>query len=108
MFNVIGKGITIKDPELKYTKNGSAVASCTAVNKEEYKGEETPHFTNLVLFGDVAEKFAKEITKGCLIEIKSAILKHPVYKDKDGKNHYNTEVVVFEYDLIQKFESKKK
>ncbi len=64
MFNVIGKGITIKDPELKYTKNGSAVASCTAVNKEEYKGEETPHFTNLVLLGDVAEKFAKEITKG--------------------------------------------
>ena len=107
MLNVMGKGITIKDTELRYAKSGSAIATNTIVNKEEYNGKETSHFTDIVLFGNTAEKFAEEISKGCLIDIKSAILKHPVNKTPE-KTYYNTEVVVFEYDLIQKFESKKK
>lgn len=107
MLNVTGKGITIKDTELRYTKGGSAVATSSIVNKEEYNGEETSHFTNLVMFGETAERFAEEISKGCLIDIKSGILKHPVYKTPE-KTYYNTEVVVFEYELVQKFRAKKK
>ena len=106
MLNVTGKGITIKDTDLRYTKGGSAVAKSTIVNKEEYNGEETAHFTNLVMFGETAERFAEEISKGCLIDIKSGILKHPVYKAPE-KTYYNTEVVVFEYELVEKFRAKK-
>ena len=80
MLNVTGKGITIKDTELRYTVGGTTVAKNTIVNKEEYNGKETSHFTDIVLFGATAEKFANEVPKGCLLDLKSAILKHPVNK----------------------------
>jgi single-strand DNA-binding protein len=102
MLTVTGKGITIKGVELRYTPTGKAIATTTVVNQEEYNGKKTGHFTNLVLFGKVAEKFANEISKGCLIEILSGILKHPINEHK-GKKYYNTEVVVFEYKLIEDF-----
>lgn len=105
MFNVIGKGITVKDPELAYSQAGAAYCRCTLVNNEEFKGEKIGHFTNVVMFGDVAEDFAEEVTKGCLVEIKQGILKHPVRTYK-GRTYYNTEVVILDYELIKKFEPK--
>ena len=108
MFTVTGKGISIKDTELIYAKTGTAIAKTTLVNQEEYNGEKTSHFTNVIAFGKVAEQLADEVSKGCLIEIKSGILKHPVNEGKNGKKYYNTEVVIFEFDMIEKFESKKK
>jgi single-strand DNA-binding protein len=105
MFTVTGKGIVCKEPELRYTPSGTAVCHAVAVNNEEYKGEKTGHFTNLVLFGERAEDFAKEVTKGCLIEVTKSILKHPV-RESNGKTYYNTEVTVLDWELIQKFESK--
>lgn len=107
MFNVTGKGISIKDTELRYSKGGTAVAKNTLVNKEEYNGVETSHFTDIVLFGEKAEQFAQEVDKGCLVNLTSAILKHPVNKT-ENKTYYNTEVVVFDYIMEKKFESKKK
>lgn len=106
MFTVTGKGISVKDTELIYTKGGKAVAKNTFVNQEDYNGEKTSHFTDVVCFGKTAEKMAEEVTKGCLVEIKSGILKHPVNKTPD-RTYYNTEVVVFDFDMVEKFESKK-
>lgn len=106
MFNVTGKGITVKEPELAYSKAGKAYCRCTLVNNEEYQGEKIGHFTNVVMFGEVAEDFAEEVTKGCLVEIKQGILKHPVRTYK-GRTYYNTEVVVLDYELVKKFEPKK-
>lgn len=105
MLSVTGKGITVKEPELSYSKAGNAYCRCTLVNNEEYQGEKIGHFTNIVMFGDVAEDFADEVTKGCLVEIKQGILKHPVRTHK-GRTYYNTEVVVLDYELIKKFEPK--
>jgi single-stranded DNA-binding protein len=106
MLSVTGKGITCKEVELSYTKGGTAVCNTTIVNNEEYNGEKIPHFTNLVVWGETAEDFAKEISKGCLIDIKSGILKHPVNEYK-GKKQYRTQVVVLDWELVQKFEDKK-
>ena len=107
MLNVTGKGIICKELELRFTTGGTAVCQASLVNNEEYNGNRTPHFTTLKLWGERAEVFANEITKGCLIDITSGILKHPVTESK-GKKYYNTEVVVLEWELIQKFDDKQK
>lgn len=103
MFNVTGKGITTKDPELRSTTSGKPVCNCTLVNHETYNEKEIAHFTNVVMFGDVAENFANEVEKGCLIEINQGILKHPVRERSDGSKMYLTEVVVLDYTLERNF-----
>jgi single-strand DNA-binding protein len=105
MLSVSGKGIICKEPELRYTTSGTAICNATIVNSEEYNGKETAHFTNLVLFGERAEDFAKEMSKGCLVDIKQAILKHPV-QEYQGKKYYKTEVTVLEWEFVKKFEKK--
>lgn len=105
MFSVTGKGILIKDPELRYTRDQYPICHATAVNNEQYNNEDIAHFTELVLFGERAEDFAKEMSKGCLIEIKQGILKHPV-ETYNGKKYYKTLVTVLDWELVQKFEKK--
>ncbi len=107
MLSVTGKGIICKDVEIRFSQSGTAIASATLVNNEEYQGEKTAHFTNLVLFGERAEHFANEIQKGDLIEITQGILKHPVREHK-GKKYYNTEVTVLDWEYIQSFGEKPK
>lgn len=107
MFTVTGKGIICKDVDLQHTNSTNyAICHAVAVNTETYKEKETPHFTNLILFGERAEAFAAEISKGCLIVI-TGILKHPV-EEHNGKKYYRTEVTVTDWELIQKFEQKKR
>lgn len=98
MLSVTGKGLVCKEVELKYLPTGTALAKTTLVNQEEYNGVKTPHFTNLILWGERAVDFANEITKGCIIDITSGILKHPV-TESNGKKYYNTEVTVLEWTL---------
>jgi single-stranded DNA-binding protein len=106
MFTVTGKGILCKEPDLQHTKGTNyPICHAVAVNTEKYNDKETPHFTNLILFGERAEAFAAEMSKGCLIDI-TGILKHPV-EEHNGKKYYRTEVTVTEWELIQKFEQKK-
>jgi single-stranded DNA-binding protein len=105
MFTVTGKGIACKDSELRFTSSGKPIAKATLVNSEEYKGNKTPHFTNVVVFGELAETFSKEVVKGALVDI-SGILKHPVREGSDGKKYYNTEVVILEYEVEKVFKPK--
>jgi single-stranded DNA-binding protein len=105
MFTVTGKGILCRDPELRYTRDNYPICHAVAVNNDNYNGKEAAHFTNLVLFGERAEDFAKEMSKGCLIEVKQGILQHPV-DEHNGKKYYKTEVTVLEWELVQKFEKK--
>lgn len=106
MFTVTGKGITTKDPELRTTTNGTSVCNCTLVNHEKYNGNETSHFTNVVVWGDLADDFAKEVEKGCLLDI-TGILKHPM-REINGTKRYLTEVVITEYTLERNFNDEKK
>lgn len=105
MFNVLGKGLICKEPELRYTVNSVPVCNATAVNKETYNGEEKSHFTNLVIWGDLAEDFSKEVKKGTIIEITSGFLKHPV-SEYNGKKIYKTEVIVLDWDIVKVLEDK--
>ena len=88
--NLIGR--LARDPELKYTQTGKAVASFTvAVNKGFGKDSEAD-FINCVAWEKTAENLANYTAKGSQVGI-SGRLQVRSYDSKEGKKVYVTEVV---------------
>lgn len=98
-------GRMTRDPELKYTANGVAVANFTlAVNRPftNQQGEREADFINVVVWRKPAENTAQYTKKGSLVGVDGR-LQSRTYKDKDDKTVYVTEVVA---DSVQFLESK--
>lgn len=98
-------GRLVRDPELRYTPNGVAVANFTlAVNRTftNGNGEREADFINCVVWRKPAENLANYIKKGGLIGVDGRLQSRSY--DNDGKTVYVTEVVA---DNIQFLEGKK-
>ena len=103
---VILVGRLTRNPDLRYTPAGQAVASFTvAVNRpfKNQQGEQETDFINCVVWRKPAENLANYMKKGNLIGIEGRIQTRS-YEGKDGKTVYVTEVVA---ENIQFLESKK-
>lgn len=104
--NVTLVGRLTRDVEVKYTQNGTAVASFTlAVNRnfKNQNGEIEADFINCVIWRKPAETMAQYTHKGSLIGVVGK-LQTRSYDDKNGQRVYVTEVVC---DNFQMLESKK-
>ena len=103
--NVVLVGRLTKDPELKMTPSGIAVARFTiAVNRPftSQGGEKKADFINCIAWRKQAENLANFMRKGGLIGV-SGRIETGSYDGQDGKRVYTTEVVA---DNIQFLESK--
>ena len=92
---VILIGRLTRDPELKYTPNGTAVASFTlAVDRfrTNAQGEKEVDFINIVVWQKQAENCANYLGKGSLVAVEGRIIVRS-YEDKEGKKRWVTEVV---------------
>ena len=81
-----------KDPELRYTNSGKAVASFSLATSEKYKdsnGEKktVTEWHNLVAWGQLAEICSKYLSKGKQIYVEGKI-QNRSYNDKDGNKRY--------------------
>ena len=87
-------GRLTKDTELKFTPNGTAVASFTlAVNRRFVKeGEQQADFINCVAWGKTAEFCGNYFKKGMQVAVEGRIQTR-TYDNKEGKKMYVTEVV---------------
>lgn len=88
-------GRLTKDPELRYTPNGVAVASFTlAVNRSwlNQQGEREADFIPIVVWQKQAENCANYIGKGSLVAVDGRIQVR-TYEAKDGQRRWVTEVV---------------
>ena len=100
---VVLVGRLTRDPELRYTANGAAVASFTiAVNRQftNSQGEREADFINCVIWRKAAENFAKFTSKGSLVGIDGR-LQTRNYENKQGQRVYVTEVVVENFSLLE-------
>lgn len=90
--NLVGR--LTKDPELRYTPNGVAVASFTlAVNRPFAKDDQqSADFINCVVWRKLAENLANYCSKGSLISLVGS-LQSRSYEDQSGKRVFVTEVV---------------
>ncbi len=88
-------GRLTRDPDLRYTPNGVAVANFTVAANRPFKnqqGEQEADFINCVAWRNQAENLANYMKKGSLIGVDGRIQTRS-YDDKDGKRVFVTEVL---------------
>ena len=102
---VVLVGRLTRDPDLRYTPSGVAVANFTIAANRPFKnqqGEQEADFINCVVWRRAAENLANYMKKGNLIGVDGRIQSRS-YEGQDGKMVYVTEVVA---DTIQFLESR--
>ncbi len=87
-----------KDPELKYTPSGQAVASFSLATGEKWKDkdgnmQERTEWHNIIVWGRMAENAKEYLAKGRQVYIEGRIQTRS-WDDKDGNKKYMTEIVV--------------
>ena len=97
MNKVILAGRLGRDPEVRYTESGTAVATLSLATSETWKSKsgekkEKTEWHRIVVFGNTAE-FAKEyLRKGAMLAVDGK-LRTRKWEDKDGTTKYTTEVL---------------
>ena len=86
-----------KDPEVRYTAAGTAVASFSVATSEKYKNksgelEEKTEWHNVTLWARLAEIAGEYLAKGKTVYIEGR-LQTRKWQDRDGKDRYTTEIV---------------
>ncbi|EAH4172703.1 TPA: single-stranded DNA-binding protein [Listeria monocytogenes] len=105
MNRVVLVGRLTKDPELRYTPAGLAVATFTlAVNRTftNQQGEREADFINCVVWRKPAENVANFLKKGSMAGVDGRVQTRN-YEGNDGKRVYVTEIVA---ESVQFLESK--
>ncbi len=100
---VILIGNLTKDPEIKYTPQGTAVTNITlAINREYKSGEEKKKevsFVPVVIWAKIAEVVGQYCKKGNPLMVEGRITTRS-WDDGEGKKHYKTEVVAEHIQLM--------
>ncbi|HXC92505.1 MAG TPA: single-stranded DNA-binding protein, partial [Geobacteraceae bacterium] len=86
-----------KDPEVRYTTSGTAVASFSLATTDKIKNksgewEEKTEWHNITLWARLAEIAGEYLSKGKPVYIEGR-LQTRKWQDKDGKDRYTTEIV---------------
>ncbi|HLO25940.1 MAG TPA: single-stranded DNA-binding protein [Geobacteraceae bacterium] len=86
-----------KDPEVRYTAAGTAVASFSVATSEKFKNkngewEEKTEWHNVTLWARLAEIAGEYLSKGKTVYIEGR-LQTRKWQDRDGKDRYTTEIV---------------
>ena len=93
-----------KDPELRYTSSGTAVATFSLATSERYKDrngeqQEKTEWHNIVAWRNLAEICGKYLHKGKQIYIEGRIQTRS-YDDRDGNKRYITEIVADQMQML--------
>lgn len=92
---VVLAGRLTKDPELRYTPNGNAVANFTIAINRSYRnqqGEQEADFINCVAWRNQAENLANYMRKGSLIGVDGKVQSRS-YENQEGRRVFVTEVL---------------
>lgn len=93
-----------KDPELRYTAAGTAVATFTLATTERFKNrngdqQERTEWHNIVAWGPLAEICGKYLSKGRQVYVEGRI-QNRSYDDREGNKRYISEVVITEMQML--------
>jgi single-strand DNA-binding protein len=84
-----------RDPEMRYTDSGTAVARFTLAVDRNYtnqQGEREADFIFISVWRGLAENCAKYLSKGSLVALEGRIQVRS-YENKEGRTVWSTEVV---------------
>ena len=104
MNKVILCGNLTKDPDVRYTQNGKAMARMSIAINQGYGDNKTTEYFNLVAWEKTAQLCEKYLHKGSKVLVEGR-LKNNNYEDKKGVKHYAVDVIV---ETVEFMDSKKK
>ncbi len=93
-----------RDPEIRYTTGGQAVANFTLATTEKYTNkagekQEDTEWHRIVAWGRLAEICGEYLSKGRMIYIEGSI-KTRSWEDKEGNTRYTTEIVARNMQML--------
>lgn len=94
-------GRLTRDPELRFTGTGKAVATFTLAINRTFSRSDEADFINIVTWQKTAENCANYLSKGQQVAVNGRIQSR-TYDDKDGKRVYVTEVVANEVEFLER------
>ncbi len=95
-------GRLTKNPDLKYTASGKAVATFTLAVQKEYKRDEAD-FIKCIIWGKGAETINEHLIKGKRLAVQGRISVRKYNQEKDTK--WITEVIIDKFDFIDNKEN---
>lgn len=93
--HIVIMGRLTRDPELRYTSNGTSVASFTLAVDRDFKnasGDRETDFIDVVAWRNTAEFVSRNFSKGRMAVV-SGRLQIRVWTDKDGSKRKSAEIV---------------
>lgn len=92
-------GNLTRDPELRYTKHNTPVASYTIAINTRYGELQETNFINITSWGKSGEFVSKYFKKGQPIAL-TGRLKNKNYEDSQGIKHYSIEVITEDIEFV--------
>jgi len=105
---VILIGNLTRDPELRYTPDGTPVASFTiAIDRPftSHQGEKQTDFIPIVVWRKTAENCSEYLSKGSQVAVDGR-LQIRSYEDKDGIKRKVSEVIAWKVKFLQRFKKR--
>lgn len=99
MNKVILAGRLTKDPEVRYTQTGVAVASFTLAVNRRFSKEKVADFIPIVVWDKIAEIVGNNLVKGSQVLIEGRIQIRS-YDAQDGSKRYVTEVIAHDVEFM--------
>ena len=96
---VVVEGNLTKQPELRYTPQGTAVCTLGLANNQKVKGEDKAHFFSVVCWGKTAETVNQYLGKGSRVLVEGR-LEQRRWQDNEGKNRSVVEIVAIRVNFI--------
>ena len=94
-----------KDPEVRYSPNGNAVANITLATSEQWKDrnsgeqQEKTEWHRVVFFNRLAEIVGEYLKKGSQVYVEGK-LQTRKWQGQDGQDRYTTEIVANEMQML--------
>ncbi len=94
-----------RDPEIRYTQDGRAVANFTVATNEEWKDKNTgekkerTEWHRIVAFGKLGEICSEYLSKGRLVYVEGRLQTRSW--EQDGVTKYTTEIVASDMQMLE-------
>ena len=95
-----------RDPEVRYTANGNAIANITVATTESWKDkqsgerQEKTEWHRVVFFGRLAEIAEEYLKKGAQVYIEGSIRTQKWQDKESGQDRYTTEIVARDMQML--------
>ena len=93
-----------RDPEIRYSNQGTAVCNFSIATSDKWKDKNTgqdqekTEWHNCVSFGKQAEILEKYLSKGSKVYVEGSLTTDTY--EKEGQTHYSTKIKVFNFQFL--------